>query len=115
MPLTDEEWLELKQHPTYGFEIIKDVDALKNVATIVLHHHERYDGSGYPSGLKEREIPYLARVLTVIDSFDAMTSNRPYNKCKSYEEGKEELIKYTGIQFDPEIVKIFVDIINEIK
>lgn len=113
MPLADDEWLELKNHSLFGFDIIKEVHALKHVAYIVLHHHEQYDGSGYPYKLKGENIPYLARVLTVIDSFDAMTSNRPYNTCKSYEEGKEELIRCSGSQFDPEIVHAFIDIIDE--
>ena len=113
MPLTNSEWSELKNHPSFGFDIIKDVPALKHVAYIVLYHHERYDGKGYPYGLTGENIPYLARILTVIDSFDAMTSNRPYNTCKSYEEGKEELIKCSGSQFDPKIVNEFIDIINE--
>ena len=112
-PLNDDEWLELKNHPLMGFDIIKDVEVLKHVAYLVLYHHERYDGFGYPNKLKGKNIPYLARILTVIDSFDAMTSNRPYNKCKSYEEGKEELIKCSGSQFDPEIVQAFIYIINE--
>lgn len=82
MRLTKEEWEILKQHPKDGVEIIKSVNSLKNVVPLILYHHERYDGFGYPVGLKEKEIPYLARVLTVIDSFDAMTSSRPYNKRK---------------------------------
>ena len=113
MPLTNEEWLELKNHPMFGFDIIKDVHALKHVAYLVLHHHERYDGKGYPYGLEGEDIPYLARILIVIDSFDAMTSNRPYNTCKSYEEGKEELIRCSGTQFDPKIVQAFIEVINE--
>lgn len=113
MPLNNSEWMELKEHPICGYEIIKNVDALKHVGPLILHHHERYDGLGYPYKLSGKDIPYLARVLTVIDSFDAMTSNRPYNKCKSYEEGKEELLRCSGTQFDPEIVKAFIDVVDE--
>ena len=113
MPLNNEEWLELKEHPESGFDIIKNVAALKHVAPIILHHHEKYDGLGYPCKLKGEEIPYLARILTVIDSFDAMTSNRPYNKCKSYEEGKEELLRCSGSQFDPKIVQAFIKVIDK--
>ncbi len=80
---------------------------------LILYHHERYDGSGYPVGLKEKEIPYLARVLTVIDSFDAMTSSRPYNKRKTYDEGLIELERCSGTQFDPEIVGIFSEVVKE--
>lgn len=112
MKLEKEEWEELKQHPDNGVEIIKSVESLKDVIPLIKHHHERYDGMGYPSGLSGDEIPYLARVLTVVDSFDAMTSNRPYNVRKSYEEGIEELRNCSGTQFDPEIVKAFIEVIE---
>ena len=113
MRLTKEEWEILKQHPKDGVEIIKSVNSLKNVVPLILYHHERYDGFGYPVGLKEKEIPYLARVLTVIDSFDAMTSSRPYNKRKTYDEGLIELERCSGTQFDPEIVGIFSEVVKE--
>ena len=113
MRLTKEEWEILKQHPKDGVEIIKSVNSLKNVVPLILYHHERYDGFGYPVGLKEKEIPYLARVLTVIDSFDAMTSSRPYNKRKTYDEGLIELERCSGTQFDPEIVRIFSEVVKE--
>lgn len=115
MPLNDEEWNLLKEHPQNGVDIIKPVTSLKRIESIILHHHEKYDGSGYPKGLKGEEIPYLARVLTVVDSFDAMTSNRPYNKRKTYEEGMEELKKWSGRQFDPEIANKFIEVIKENK
>lgn len=112
MKLEKDEWEELKQHPDNGVEIIKSVESLKGVIPLIKHHHERYDGKGYPNGLTGKEIPYLARVLTVVDSFDAMTSNRPYNRRKSYEEGIEELRKCSGAQFDPEIAKAFIEVIE---
>jgi diguanylate cyclase (GGDEF)-like protein len=112
MKLTDEEWEELKQHPVNGVEIIQSVESLKEIIPLILSHHERYDGNGYPNKLKGEEIPYLARILTVVDSFDAMTSNRPYNKRKTYEEGIEELERCRGTQFDPEIAKAFIEIIK---
>lgn len=115
MPLTDEEWESLKKHPEDGIEIIKPVKSLENVIPIILHHHERYNGSGYPSNLKGKEIPYLSRVLCVVDSFDAMTSNRPYNARKTYEQAIEEVRKYSGVQFDPEISAKFIEVINENK
>ncbi|MEF9950989.1 MAG: diguanylate cyclase [Clostridium sp.] len=115
MPLSDEEWEMLKGHPESGVEIIKGVEALNNVNPLILHHHERYDGSGYPSSLKGEDIPYLARILTVVDSFDAMTSNRPYNKCKSFEEAMEELTLCSGKQFDPNIVEAFNEVLKEYK
>ena len=115
MPLTDEEWESLKKHTEDGIEIIKPVKSLENVIPIILHHHERYNGSGYPSNLKGEEIPYLSRVLCVVDSFDAMTSNRPYNARKTYEQAIEEVRKYSGVQFDPEISAKFIEVINENK
>ncbi len=107
MKLEKEEWEELKQHPDNGVEIIKSVESLKDVIPLIKHHHERYDGRGYPNGLSGEEIPYLARVLTVVDSFDAMTSNRPYNRRKSYEEGIEELRKCSGAQLTGEVYHQF--------
>lgn len=113
MPLTSEEWNILKEHPQNGVEIIKPVKSLRDIAPIILHHHEKYDGTGYPCGLKGEEIPYLARILTVVDCFDAMTSNRPYNKRKTYSQGIEEIKACSGIQFDPDIAKVFIEIIKE--
>ncbi|EOR27629.1 diguanylate cyclase [Clostridium sartagoforme AAU1] len=115
MPLLPEEWNMLKQHPENGVEIIKPVKSLQNMIPIILHHHEKYNGTGYPGSLKGEEIPYLARVLTVVDSFDAMTSNRPYNKRKTYEEAIIELRKFSGIQFDPIIAEKFIEVIEENK
>lgn len=114
-PLTNDEWSKIKEHPNIGFEMIKNINIFKNVAPIILHHHERYDGTGYPTGLKGEDIPYLARILTVVDSFDAMTSQRVYNTKKNFEEGKKELIKYSGTQFDPKVITAFIEVINEIK
>lgn len=115
MPLTNEEWEILKRHPQDGIEMIKHVKALEDITPIILHHHEKYNGTGYPNNLKGEEIPYLARILSVIDSFDAMTSNRPYNIRKSYDEGIDELRKFSGIQFDKEIVEKFIEVIQENK
>ncbi|CDG02333.1 diguanylate cyclase [Clostridium chauvoei] len=113
MPLTKEEWELLKQHPQNGVDIIKSVKSLESVIPLILYHHEKYDGTGYPANLKGEEIPYLARILTVIDSFDAMTSTRPYNKQKTYEEAIIELEKYKNIQFDPKIVDCFIEVLKE--
>ena len=82
---------------------------------MILHHHEKYNGQGYPLSLKGDDIPYLARILTVVDSFDAMTSNRPYNKRKSYEEAIGELRRCSGTQFDPIIAEKFIEVIQENK
>lgn len=115
MPLTGEEWRVLKEHSAEGVEIIRPVNSLQHIIPLIAHHHERYDGNGYPDGLKGEGIPFLARVLTVVDSFDAMTSNRPYNKRKSYEEGIEELRRCSGTQFDPSIAETFIEAIIDSK
>lgn len=115
MPLSDEEWKILKQHPAKGVEIIKYVNCLENIKPLILYHHERYDGAGYPQQLRGREIPFLARVLTIVDSFDAMTSNRPYNKRKTYDEAISELEKCMGTQFDPDITEAFIEVIRDMK
>ncbi|MCT4594547.1 MAG: diguanylate cyclase [Anaeromicrobium sp.] len=110
---TNEEWANMKMHPNYGVDIIKPVESLKDIVPLILHHHERYDGGGYPSGISGENIPYLSRILTVVDSFDAMTSNRPYKMGKSSEAAIEELLKNKGIQFDPHITDEFIKIIKE--
>lgn len=111
MKLTGDEWEELKQHPVNGVDIIKSVKPLQEIIPLIQSHHERYDGKGYPDKLKGEEIPYLARVLTIVDSFDAMTSNRPYNNRKTYEEGIEEIKKCIGTQFDPNIAEAFIEVV----
>lgn len=111
--LTNKEWLLIKEHSKIGFDIIKDIDVLKDIATIILCHHERYDGLGYPNGLKGNDLPYLSKILTVIDSFDAITSERPYNIPKTFNEGKNELLRCSNTQFDPQVVYAFIENINE--
>jgi diguanylate cyclase (GGDEF)-like protein len=113
--LTDEEWELLKQHPAYGVEIISNVKALAETVPIIMHHHERFDGEGYPDKLAGEEIPYLARILTIADSFDAMTSNRPYSVAKTFEEGIKELLDASGTQFDPKIVQTFIKTVENKK
>lgn len=112
-PLTPEEWATLQNHPQYAVDIIKNNAALDEVKPIILQHHERYDGKGYPLGLKGNEIHYLARLLTVVDAFDAMTSLRPYQKTKSYVQAMDELSRCSGTQFDPAAVKAFIRCIEE--
>ncbi|MDU3354805.1 diguanylate cyclase [Clostridium sp.] len=113
MKLSDDEWMQLKKHPENGIKIIKPVKALRNVIPLILYHHERYDGKGYPNNLKGEEIPYLARILTIADSFDAMTTNRPYNVRKSFKEAVEELRRCSGTQFDKEIVEVFIKALSK--
>jgi diguanylate cyclase (GGDEF) domain len=115
MRLTDDEWEILKQHPDNGVDLIKPVESLKQIIPLILHHHERYDGGGYPSGLKGNDISYLTRILTVVDSFDAMTSNRPYSNRKTYEDAVEELRRCSGTQFDSKIAEAFIEVVQENK
>ncbi|MCF7870359.1 MAG: HD domain-containing protein [Candidatus Omnitrophica bacterium] len=111
-PLTAEEFELITKHPRKGTELIKDLESLKPVMPIILYHHERYDGKGYPSGLKKNQIPLGSRILSVIDSFDAMYFGRPYRKGISIEIVKEELKKQRGKQFDPKIVDVFLKILR---
>lgn len=106
--LTSEEWEILQQHPVKGAELVSPVDSLSEIIPLIRHHHERYDGGGYPDNLAGEEIPYLARALTVVDCFDAMMSNRPYQRRKPYEDAIEELRNCKGTQFDPQMVDAFI-------
>jgi len=106
--LTDEEMGQMRHHPLIGANILKPVAFPWPIAPVVRHHHERYDGDGYPAGLKGEEIPLLARILTVADAFEAMTTDRPYRPGRTQEEAIEELHACEGGQFDPRIVKAFV-------
>ena len=112
-PLDDKEWSDIKDHSVVGAHILKEVAILASIAPLVLHHHERFDGNGYPNHLKGKEIPFLSRVLTVVDSFDAMTFDRPYKAGMTWDEAIEELRANKGTQFDPDIVDTFIKIIEE--
>lgn len=109
--LTNEEWMEMKKHPEIGYRIAMSIPGLAPIAEYILCHHERYDGKGYPQGLKGEEIPVLSRILSIVDAYDAMTSDRSYRKAMSKEEAIEEINKCAGTQFDPNIVEIFLKII----
>ncbi len=109
--LTNEEFEILKKHPVIGANILRDVKFLEKEVPIILHHHERFDGKGYPYGLKGREIPLGARILGVVDAFDAMTTDRGYRKKLTQEAALEELQRSSGTQLEPEIVDIFVNLL----
>lgn len=107
--LTDLEYQEVKRHTESGYQILRSVDEYSSLAENVLYHHERWDGKGYPQGLKGKEIPLIARIISIADSYEAMTSNRPYSSSMTHEDSLQELLKNAGTQFDPEIVKIFLN------
>ena len=109
----DEEYSEIKNHPAIGAHILSNATIFKDIIPIVKHHHERFDGHGYPGKLKGEEIPYLARIATVADSFDAMTSKRSYRDSLPIDVVKEEIKKNSGTQFDPEIAEVFLKILDE--
>lgn len=106
--LDDDERLEMNRHPSFGAEILSSFVDLRHARDIILHHHERFDGRGYPAGLRGKEIPLGSRVVAVVDAFDAMTSHRPYRSALSFERAVAELVANAGKQFDPEVVEAFV-------
>lgn len=112
-PLTDEEFKVMAKHPRKGVELIKNLEILKPAIPIILHHHERYDGQGYPSKLKKEKIPLGSRILSILDSFDAMFFGRPYRKGRPLKEIEAEFRKQKGKQFDPKIVDVFLKILRK--
>ncbi|MDD4076822.1 MAG: HD-GYP domain-containing protein, partial [Bacilli bacterium] len=111
--LTAEEWIEMKKHPEIGYRIAMASPELMSIANYILCHHERWDGKGYPQGLKGKQIPLLSRIISVIDAFDAMTQDRPYRQALSMEEALEEIRVNAGTQFDPEAARIFIEVIQQ--
>ncbi|MGF7186803.1 diguanylate cyclase (GGDEF)-like protein [Desulfitispora alkaliphila] len=111
--LSQGEWNIMKQHSCWGAEMIKSSQTLKSIVPMVLYHHENYDGSGYPEGIKGEDIPLFARVLRVVDSFDAMTTYRPYHKPFTKEDALKDIYEKRGSFYDPEIVDAFIAAINK--
>ena len=110
--LTDDEYSEIKNHPSIGAHILSTATIFQDIIPIVKHHHEKYDGTGYPGKLKGTDIPYLARITAIADTFDAMTSKRSYRDALSLDTVISEFEKYKGTQFDPELTDIFLDILK---
>ncbi|MEK7274411.1 MAG: HD domain-containing phosphohydrolase, partial [Candidatus Desantisbacteria bacterium] len=110
--LEQDEWEQIKKHPSIGSEIIKHIDMFEDVSEIILCHHERYDGKGYPCGLKGEQIPIKSRILSVADAFDAMVSKRPYRDSMPREKAIMEIKSGSGTQFDPTIVAFFLQVLE---
>lgn len=111
-PLTDEEWTQMKQHPSAALHVLSQVRSIAEATPAIVHHHEHFDGSGYPDGLAGEEIPVVARILLVTDAFDAMTTDRPYRKAMPVDAAIEELKRNCGNQFDPRIVSAFLRVLS---
>jgi putative two-component system response regulator len=110
--LTDDEYSEIKNHPTIGAHILSNATIFQNIIPIVKHHHEKYDGNGYPGRLKGEDIPYFARIAAIADTFDAMTSKRTYRDALPLEVVVSEIERCKGTQFDPKLADVFLDILN---
>lgn len=108
--LTSDEWEKIKLHPTLGFGLVKEMKMLAEVGHIILYHHEKFDGSGYPRGLKGREIPPESRIFALADALDAITSHRPYRAERDFCTAKEEIIRNAGSHFDPQVVEAFCSV-----
>jgi diguanylate cyclase (GGDEF)-like protein/PAS domain S-box-containing protein len=111
-PLTQKEWKEVKEHPIAGGRIVGSIPELHHVKDGIIHHHEWYNGSGYPSGLKGENIPYHARIITIIDAYEVMTGGRPYKSALTHKDALKELEKNKEIQFDPILVTAFIDMFS---
>jgi HD-GYP domain-containing protein (c-di-GMP phosphodiesterase class II) len=112
-PLDADEWREMRAHPELGYKMLKDIEFLKSALPIVRYHHERFNGTGYPYGLEGKEIPLEARIFAVADAFDAITSERPYKKARTFEQAVAVLRADSGKYFDPEVVAAFLKVPGE--
>lgn len=113
--LTDDEFSMISSHPKLGLTIMNEVDFLKKIAPLTYHHHEKYDGTGYPDRLKGDQIPLGARIINLSDSFDVMTTARVYKTALSFDQALKEVDKCSGTQFDPKVVEAFKRVVNKLK
>ena len=114
-PLTVQEFAVIKNHPVWGYRMARLMDMPEDITDIILYHHERYDGKGYPSGRKGKDSPLLARICTVVDAFHAMRTDRPYRNKLTYDQAFQELEDNRGTQFDPDIVDFILELAPIIK
>ncbi len=114
-PLTETEWAIMKTHPEIGAQIVRGVSGLENIASLILTHHERFDGKGYPAGLAGSGIPLGGRILAVVDSYSTMIEGRPYQSKRTHSEALEEIRVHAGSAYDPEVVKVFISLFDGIK
>lgn len=112
--LTNAEFQEIKKHPVFAANILESIPQMKEIIPVIKHHHERYDGQGYPDGLKDNDIPYFARIISIADTFDAMSSNRPYRDALPLDVCLQEIKNCSGTQFDPEISDIAIKVLKKI-
>ncbi len=112
--LTKEEWAIIKKHPVWGYETLNENESLREIAKYVLYHHERWDGKGFPGGIKGKDIPLISRILSVADAYDAMTNKRPYREALSKPEAIGEIEKNSGTQFDPHVTEVFIEHIDAV-
>ncbi len=113
-PLTDDELALVQKHPEYGWAILRNVPGFERASLLVLHHHEHFDGNGYPAGLNGEEIPLGSRIVAIVDAFDAMLSNRSYRPGLPLEEALRRLESGAGSQFDPRIVQHFIELVSRL-
>ncbi|WP_165865944.1 HD-GYP domain-containing protein [Lucifera butyrica] len=111
--LTEEEYAVMKRHAADGADMLAEIEGIEAIVPVMRHHHERFDGRGYPDGLKETEIPFFSRMLSICDTFDAMTTHRCYREPVSLRECLREIKRCSGSQFDPAICKVFIEFIEE--
>jgi HD-GYP domain-containing protein (c-di-GMP phosphodiesterase class II) len=112
--LDPEEWVEMMKHPEMGYRMLRHIEYFEPALEIVLCHQERWDGSGYPRGLRGEKIPLGARIFAIVDTFDAMTSDRPYRRARTVNEAREEVRRCAGTQFDPEVARAFLSLGEEV-
>jgi HD-GYP domain-containing protein (c-di-GMP phosphodiesterase class II) len=109
-PLTEEEWVAMKKHPTFAYEMLSPIRYLRLALDIPYGHHEKWDGTGYPRGLKEEQIPLTARIFAIVDVWDALSSDRPYRPGWTEEEVRKHIRASSGTHFDPQVVEVFMKI-----